>query len=53
MSDEVLALYVGKHGDDANSGRTQSKVSDIYTVAARTISGTGDIVATLGFYDLT
>lgn len=38
---------------DLQLGRTQSKVSDIYTVAARTISGTGDVVAALGFYDLT
>jgi hypothetical protein len=34
-------------------GTTQAGVSDIYTVAARTISGTGDIVGSLGFYDLT
>ena len=38
---------------DLQLGRTQNKVSDIYTVAARTITGTGDIVAALGFYDLT
>ena len=38
---------------DLQLGRTQNKVSDIYTVAARTISGTGDVVAALGFYDLT
>jgi hypothetical protein len=38
---------------DLQLGRTQSKVSDIYTVAVRTISGTGDVVAALGFYDLT
>jgi hypothetical protein len=34
-------------------GRTQDKVSDIYTVAVRTITGTGGVVAALGFYDLT
>jgi hypothetical protein len=28
-------------------------VSDIYTVAARTISGTGGIIGFLGYYDLT
>lgn len=38
---------------DLQVGRTQSKVSDIYTVAARTITGTGGIVAAMGFYDLT
>jgi hypothetical protein len=38
---------------DLQVGRTQNKVSDIYTVAARTITGTGGIVAALGFYDLT
>lgn len=38
---------------DLQLGRTQSKVSDIYTVAVRTISGTGGVVAALGFYDLT
>lgn len=38
---------------DLQLGRTQNKVSDIYTVAARTITGTGEIVAAMGFYDLT
>ena len=38
---------------DLQLGRTQTKVSDIYTVAVRTITGTGDVVAALGFYDLT
>jgi hypothetical protein len=38
---------------DLQLGRTQEKVSDIYTVAVRTISLTGDVVAALGFYDLT
>jgi hypothetical protein len=38
---------------DLQLGRTQDKVSDIYTVAVRTITGTGGVVAALGFYDLT
>jgi hypothetical protein len=38
---------------DLQLGRTQEKVSDIYTVAVRTITGTGGVVAALGFYDLT
>ena len=38
---------------DLQLGRTQSKVSDIYTLAIRTISGSGDAVGAIGFYDLT
>jgi hypothetical protein len=38
---------------DLQLGRTQAKVSDIYTLAARTISGSGDIIGSMGFYDLT
>jgi hypothetical protein len=38
---------------DMQLGRTQSKVSDIYTLAARTISGSGDVIGSLSFYDLT
>jgi hypothetical protein len=34
-------------------GTTQAGVSDIFTVAARTISGTGDIIGSIGYYDLT
>lgn len=34
-------------------GTTQAGVSDIFTVAARTISGTGDVIGLLGYYDLT
>lgn len=34
-------------------GTTQAGVSDIYTVAARTISGTGGVIGFLGYYDLT
>jgi hypothetical protein len=38
---------------DLQLGSTQSGVSDIYTVAARTITGAADIIGALGFYDLT
>jgi len=38
---------------DLQLGRTQSKVSDVYTLAVRTISGSGDAVGAIGFYDLT
>ena len=38
---------------DLQLGRTLDKVSDIYTLAIRTIVGTGDAVAAIGFYDLT
>lgn len=34
-------------------GSSLSGVSDIYTLAARTISGTDDIIGALSFYDLT
>ena len=34
-------------------GRTQAGVSDVYTLAARTLSGTGDIIGSLSFFDLT
>ena len=34
-------------------GTTQAGVSDVYTVAARTISGTGGVIGFLGYYDLT
>lgn len=34
-------------------GSTISGTSDIYTLAARTISGTGDIIGALSYYDLT
>jgi hypothetical protein len=34
-------------------GVTVAGVSDIYTLAARTISGTDDIIGALSFYDLT
>lgn len=38
---------------DLQLGRTLSKSSDIYTLAIRTITGTGDAVGAIGFYDLT
>lgn len=38
---------------DLQLGRTQNKVSDIYTLAIRTLSGTGSGVGAIGFYDLT
>lgn len=38
---------------DSQLRRTQSKVSDIYTLAARVLNGSGDIIGTIGFYDLT
>lgn len=38
---------------DLQLGRTQSKVSDIYTLAMRGISGAGTGLGSLGFYDLT
>ncbi len=38
---------------DLQLGRTQSKVSDIMTVAVRSISGTFDATASIDFFDLT
>jgi len=38
---------------DLQLGRTQAKVSDTYTLAARVLSGTGDIIGALNFFDLT
>lgn len=38
---------------DLQLGRTQDKTSDIMTLAIRTLSGTGDAIGSLGFYDLT
>jgi hypothetical protein len=38
---------------DTQLGRTQTKQSDTYTLAARILTGTGDIIGSLGFYDLT
>jgi hypothetical protein len=38
---------------DTQLGRTQAKVSDTYTLAARVFDGDGTIIGSLGFYDLT
>jgi len=38
---------------DLQLGTTQAGVSDIYTVAARTLTGAADITGAIGFYDLT
>jgi hypothetical protein len=38
---------------DLQLGRTQSKVSDTYTLAARAVSGSAQCIGSLGFYDLT
>jgi len=46
---DIEALY----NWDLQLGRTQSKVSDIYTVAVRSITGTLDATASIDFFDLT
>jgi len=38
---------------DFQLGRTQAKVSDTYTLAARVLTGTGNIIGSLSFFDLT
>jgi hypothetical protein len=38
---------------DLQLGTTQAGVSDIYTVAARTLTGSADITGAISFYDLT
>jgi len=38
---------------DLQLGRTQAKVSDTYTLAVRAISGSGNCIGALSFYDLT
>lgn len=38
---------------DLQLGRTQSKVSDTYTLAARAVSGSALCIGSLGFFDLT
>ena len=38
---------------DLQLGRTQAKVSDTYTLAVRAISGSGNAIGSLSFYDLT
>ena len=37
---------------DLQLGRTQAKVSDTYTLAVRAISGSGNCIGALSFYDL-
>lgn len=43
----------GKYNLDTQIGRTLAGVSDIYTLCARTLSGTNNGIGALGFYDLT
>lgn len=38
---------------DLQLGRTQSKVSDVVTLAARAVSGSANCIGSLSFYDLT
>ena len=38
---------------DLQLGRTQSKVSDIITLAVRAVSGSADCIGSISFYDLT
>ena len=38
---------------DLQLGRTQAKISDTYTLAVRAISGSGNAIGALSFYDLT
>lgn len=38
---------------DLQLGRTQAKVSDIVTLAARAVSGSADCIGSVSFYDLT
>ena len=38
---------------DSQLGRTQAKVSDIYTLAIRAVAGSGTALGSLSFYDLT
>ena len=38
---------------DLQLGRTQSKVSDVYTLAIRAVSADGTAIGSIGFYDLT
>lgn len=42
----------GSYNFGLQLGRTLGNVSDTFTVAARVLSGTGDIIGTLEFYDL-
>ena len=44
---------VTEYNWDLQMGRTQAKISDIYTLAVRAISGSGNAIGSLSFYDLT
>lgn len=38
---------------DLQLGRTQSKISDTITLAARAVTGSADCIGSISFYDLT
>ncbi len=44
---------VTEYNWDLQLGRTQAKVSDTFTLAVRAISGSGNAIGSLSFYDLT
>lgn len=44
---------IAEYNFDLQLGRTQGKVSDIFTLAVRAISGSGNAIGALSFYDLT
>ncbi|NBP55559.1 hypothetical protein EBU71_03275 [bacterium] len=44
---------VTEYNWDLQLGRTQTKISDTYTLAVRAISGSGNAIGSLSFYDLT
>ena len=44
---------VTEYNWDLQLGRTQAKVSDIFTLAVRAVSGSGNCIGSLSFYDLT
>lgn len=44
---------VQEYNWDLQLGRTQAKVSDIYTLAMRAVSGSGTAIGSISFYDLT
>jgi hypothetical protein len=48
-----LASGEREYNFDLQLGVSVSGTSDVYTLAARTISGTDDIIGALSFYDLT
>ena len=47
------AIVPSGYNFDLQVGRTIAGTSDVYTLAARTISGTDDIIGCLAFWDLT